>query len=66
MNQQNWETLNCCCSDSKSYLALSDLMDCSSSDSSVLHYLSEFSQIHADWASNVWVMIEPVMIEPVT
>ena len=42
----------CCCSVAKSCLTLCDLMDCSMSGSSVLHYLQDFSQIHVHWISD--------------
>ena len=36
----------CCCSVNKLCLTLYDPMDCGTLVSSVLHYLSEFAQIH--------------------
>ena len=41
--------LFCCCSLTKSYLTLCNLIDRSSPASSVLHYLLEFAQIHVHW-----------------
>ena len=43
----------CCCSVAKSCLTLCDLMDCSMSGSSVLHYLQEFAQTHIHWVSDI-------------
>ena len=43
---------NVCCSVPKSCPTLCDPMDCSMPDSSVLHYLPEFAQIHVDWVSD--------------
>ena len=39
----------CSCSVTKSCLTFCDPMDCSMPDSSVLHYLLEFAQIHGHW-----------------
>ena len=42
----------CCCSIIKSYLTLCDPIDCSTPDSSVLHYLLESAQVHVHWISD--------------
>ena len=42
----------CCCSVAKSCLTLCNLMDCSTPDSSVLHYLPEFAQFHVHWVGD--------------
>ena len=44
---------DCCCSVTKSCLTLCDPMDCSTPVSSVLHFLSEFAQIHGHWVGDV-------------
>ena len=41
-----------CCSVTESCLALSDLMNCSTSGFPVLHYLLEFAQTHVHWVSD--------------
>ena len=40
-----------CCSVAKSCMTLCSLMDCRTPGFPVLHYLSEFAQIHAHWVS---------------
>ena len=40
---------NCCCSVTKSRPALCNPMYCSTSGSSVLHYLLDFAQVHVHW-----------------
>ena len=42
----------CCCSVAKSCLTLCNPMDCSTSGSSVLHYLPEFTQTHVHWVGD--------------
>ena len=42
-----------CCSVTKSWLTLCNLMDCSTQGFSVLHYLPEFAQIHVHWVGDV-------------
>ena len=45
----------CCCSVPKSHLTLCHPKDCSITGSSVLHYFSEFAQIHVHWVSDaIW------------
>ena len=47
-----WRTVTMfCCSAAKSCLILCNSMDCSTPQSSVLHYLLEFAQIHVHWVS---------------
>ena len=43
----------CCCSVAKLCLTLHNLTDCSMSDFSVSHHLSEFAQIQVCWISDV-------------
>ena len=45
--------INLFCSVTKSYLTFYHPMDCSVLGSSVLHYISEFAQIHVHWVSDV-------------
>jgi len=42
----------CFCSVAQSCLTLCDPMDCSTSDSPVLHYLLEFAQTHVHWVND--------------
>ena len=42
----------CCCLVTKSCLILCDLMNCSTPDLSVLHYLSDFAQTHVHWVAD--------------
>ena len=42
----------CCCSVTKSFPTLSDLMDCSTPGFPVLHYLLEFAQTHVHWVDD--------------
>ena len=58
-----WKSITfCCCSVAKSYPTLCDPMDCSTPDSSVLHYHKEFAQIHVHWVSmlsNLLILCHP-------
>ena len=47
-----WIIWFCCCSVAKSCPVLCDSKDCSIPGSSVLHYLSEFAQIHVHWVGD--------------
>ena len=47
----------CCCSFTELCLTICDPMDCSTPGSSVLHYLLEFAQIHAQWLSHAVLTI---------
>ena len=51
----------CCCSVSKLYLALCDLMDCSTPGYLVLHYLLELAQTHVHWVSDVFQPSHPLL-----
>ena len=44
---------NCCCSVTKLYLTLCDLMECSMPGFPVLHCLPEFAQTHVHWVSDI-------------
>ena len=46
-------SFNCCCSIVKLYLTLCISMDHSTPGYSVLHYLTEFAQIHVHWVNDV-------------
>ena len=50
-----------CCSVAKSYLTLSDSMDCSTPGFPVLHYLLEFTQIHVHWVSDAIQPSHPLL-----
>ena len=47
-----WRNFGCFCSVAKSYPALCDLMNCSTSGFPVLHCFLEFVQAHAHWVSD--------------
>ena len=49
-----------CCSVAKSCPTLCAPMDCSTPDSSVLHYLLEFAQIHVDWVGDAIYLSHPL------
>ena len=58
-----WMCIFCCCSVAKSCLTLRDPMDCSMPDFLVLHYHSEFAQIHVWWVSDA---IQPSHPQPLS
>ena len=49
----------CCCSVAKSCLTLCNPMDCSTSGSSVLHYLPEFTQTHVHYVNAIQPSLWP-------
>ena len=53
-----------CCSVTKLCLSLCNPMDCSMSDSPVLHYLLEFTQIHVHWISNHLILFCLLLLLP--
>ena len=50
----------CCCSVAKSCLTLCDPMDCSV-PGSILYYLPEFAQIHAQWDDDAIQPSQPLL-----
>ena len=56
-----------CCSDARSCLTLCNLMNYSTLDSSVLHYLLEFDETHVHWVSdnsNNLILCYPLLFLP--
>ena len=51
----------CCCSVAESCPILFDPTDCSTTDSSALHCLSEFAQTHVHWVSDAIQPSHPLM-----
>ena len=58
--QGAFKSAPCSRSVSQWYLTLRDSMDCSTPGPSVLHYLSEFAQIHIHWISDAIWPFHPV------
>ena len=52
--------LLCCCLVTQLCQTLCDPMNCSMPDSSVLHYLPEFDQIHVHWVSDAIQPLNPL------
>ena len=55
--------IDCCCSVTKWYPTLCDPMDCSTPGFPVLHYLSEFAQIHVHWDIYL-IFCHPLLLLP--
>ena len=51
----------CCFSVAKTCLTLCNPMDCSTPDSSVLHNLLEFAQIHVHWVDDAIYLSHPLL-----
>ena len=51
----------CCCSVTKSCLALCDPMDCSTPGFPVLHHLLEFAQTYVHWVSSAVQLFHPLL-----
>ena len=51
----------CCCSVAKSCLTLCDPMDCSTSGSSILHYVTELAQTHVPWVGDLIQSSHPLL-----
>ena len=56
-----WALFLCCCSVIKLCQTLCDPMDCSMPGCPVLHYLSEFAQIHVHWVDDAIQPSHPLL-----